>query len=128
MYCGEHNGRGTGGEREGNGRGTGGEREGDDYDMDEASSGDASGSYTMTGYVDKYPITMYLSFSGSNVTGWYYYDKYKAKMTFTGTYSGSSLDLYCEGGDAFYGTFVNGAYSGHFSGNNGNEMNFNVSQ
>lgn len=100
----------------------------DDYDIDEASSGDASGSYTMTGYVDKYPITMYLSFSGSNVTGWYYYDKYKAKMTFTGSYSGSSLDLYCEGGDAFYGTFVNGAYSGHFSGNNGNEMNFNVSQ
>ena len=27
MYFGEHNGRGTGGEREGNGRGTGGRRE-----------------------------------------------------------------------------------------------------
>ena len=99
-----------------------------DYDSDYGKSTMQSSTYNMTGYVDKYPITMYITFDGNDATGWYYYNKYKSKMTFTGTLDGSSLDLYCDGGDTFTGTFVDGAYSGHFSGGNGTEFSFNVSQ
>lgn len=107
-----------------------------DYDYapaDSAAADDSyyssSDSYTMTGTIDKYPITMYVEFDGGNASGWYYYNKYQRKITFSGTLDDdNNLDIYCEGGDHFAGTFAGGAYSGTFYGNNGNNFYFTVSQ
>lgn len=96
---------------------------------DNSLNDNSNGSYIMTGSVDKYPITMYMEFDGSSARGWYYYDKYQRKMTFSGSVNNDgTLDLYCEGGDRFNGTFTDGAYSGQFFGNNGNQFFFSVSQ
>lgn len=56
----------------------------------------------LKGYIDKYPITIYLKFNKySNnhlgvysVEGWYYYDKVKSKIPLTGIYEYSELVLY----------------------------------
>lgn len=85
-------------------------------------------SAILTGYVGNYPITMSLEISNDYASGWYYYNKYQSQIAFTGSVSGNTVELNCEGGDHFYGTLSGDYFSGNFISNTGKEYSFSVSR
>ena len=87
----------------------------------------------LTGNVDKYPVTMHLEISGTQVKGSYYYDKQgaNAKLKLMGTNEDGIIDINETDADGtptghFRGKFVNGVYSGHFVTNQGKKMPFKL--
>ena len=82
-----------------------------------------SGPYSMTGSVDKYPITMSISITDGDVYGTYYYHSQGSgkRMTLTGTISADRrmyLEEYAPDGintGYFEGSFDGSTYAGHFS-------------
>ena len=92
-----------------------------------------SQSFSFTGSVDKYPVTMYLTVRGSEVKGNYYYDKqgpYK-RLRLEGVNNNNDLyiDEYDEYGvkcGFFRGHLSDGVFQGEFTNANGKSMNFRV--
>ena len=87
----------------------------------------------LAGNVDKYPVTMHLVISGTQVKGSYYYDKQgaNAKLKLMGTNEDGIIDINETDADGtptghFRGKFVNGVYSGHFVTNQGKKMPFKL--
>lgn len=88
-----------------------------------------SQSIILGGTVGKYPITMQLDINGSNVSGWYYYNKYQNKIPFTGSvYDGGTIELDCDGGDNFIGDLTDSGFSGMFTSNTGAKYDFELTR
>ena len=82
-----------------------------------------SGPYSLTGSIDKYPITMSISIADGEVYGTYYYHSQGSnkRMTLTGTISADRrmyLEEFAPNGintGYFEGSFDGTTYAGHFS-------------
>lgn len=103
----------------------------EDSEGESTESGNDSKTLLMSGKINnKYPITMQLVIDGNNITGWYYYDKYKSKMGFSGMLDkGGAVTLNCDGGDMFEGTLYDDGLNGDFiRGTDSASMPFFVKQ
>lgn len=91
------------------------------------------GVYTLSGSIDRYPITMEIVIDGTHVSGNYYY-KSKGpnnRLLLSGTNNDGYLDINetDENGTPtghFRGTFNNGVYQGQFTTSQGNSMSFRI--
>ena len=91
---------------------------------------------SMSGSVDKYPITMQLNIEGSTVKGHYYYDKQGPDKVLTlegvkNTDNRLYLDEFDEYGEKsgfFNGSLVNGNFEGEFVTAKGKSLYFHVSE
>lgn len=93
--------------------------------------------YDMSGNVSDYPITMHLEIDGSQVKGYYYYDRQyekrgmEAKLNLSGTYTNGNLGLNETDANGvptghFQGQLQDGIYQGEFVTNKGKRMPFRV--
>lgn len=106
----------------------------DNEDINESASASTDNqSVDLKGSVDKYPVTMHLEISGTQVKGSYYYDKQgaNAKLKLVGTNEDGIIDINETDADGtptghFRGKLVNGVYSGHFVTNQGKKMPFKL--
>ena len=91
---------------------------------------------SLSGSVDKYPITMQLNIDGSTVKGHYYYDKQGPDkvLTLEGVKNNDNrlhLDEFDENGEKsgfFNGSLLNGNFEGEFVTANGKSLYFHVSE
>ena len=91
---------------------------------------------SLSGSVDKYPITMQLNIEGSTVKGHYYYDKQGPDkvLTLEGVKNNDNrlyLNEFDENGEKsgfFNGSLLNGNFEGEFVTANGKSLYFNVSE
>lgn len=102
---------------------------------DEPASDSGDQSVDLRGTVDKYPVTMHLEISGSQVKGSYYYDRKgpDAQLNLVGTNDNGLLDINETDADGtptghFKGNFSNGMYTGQFITNKGKKMPFRLSE
>ena len=96
-------------------------------------------SYYMSGHVSDYPITMYIEINGTQVKGYYYYDRQyekkgmEAKLNLSGTNDSGQLDLNETNSDGtptghFRGKLRDVIFKGQFINTKGEQMPFSVSQ
>ncbi|MBQ9231842.1 MAG: zinc ribbon domain-containing protein [Prevotella sp.] len=96
-------------------------------------------SYRLSGTVSTYPITMYIEINGTQVTGYYYYDRqYEkvgdgAKLNLSGTNNNGQLDINETDANGtptghFLGTLSNDVFRGEFINTKGNRMPFEMSR
>ena len=105
---------------------------GDDLEMEQTEIVHLS----LSGSVDKYPITMQLNIEGSTVKGHYYYDKQGPDKVLTlegvrNTDNRLYLDEFDENGEKsgfFKGALVNGNFEGEFVTAKGESLYFHVSE
>ena len=91
---------------------------------------------SMSGSVDKYPITMQLNIEGSTVKGHYYYDKQGPDkvLTLEGVKNTDNrlyldeFDEYGEKSGTFIGSLLNGIFEGEFVTAKGKSLYFHVSE
>lgn len=100
-----------------------------------ADSGSDEGEYALTGFVDKYPVTMSLNIGVTNVNGTYYYDSKgpTKKLKLVGTNDDGVLDLNETDANGtptghFKGKFKGGVFKGVFVTNQGKKMPFELSE
>lgn len=103
------------------------------WNEEESSKGNSDGTYRLQGFVDKYPVTMFLETKGTIVKGAYYYDKNgpTAKLRLSGTNENGVLELNETNSTGtptghFKGTIVNGTFKGVFSDSKGKKMPFEL--
>ena len=110
---------------------------GGDNETSNESATNSSGDQTvdLRGTVDKYPVTMHLEISGSQVKGSYYYDKKgpDAQLNLVGTSENDILDINETDADGtptghFKGKLSNGMFTGQFTTNKGKKMPFKLAE
>ena len=72
-----------------------------------------TGAFNFTGTVEKQSITMHLNVDhNGNATGWYYYNKYKKKLSLYGTYCAGYMTLEEYNPDGMWCGTWSGSYNG----------------
>jgi len=95
-------------------------------------------TYNMRGAISKYPITMQIEINGSQINGYYYYNRQydkigtKAYLNVTGTYENGYIDMNETNSEGtptghFQGWLKNNFFKGNFINTNGEQMPFVVS-
>lgn len=69
----------------------------------------------MKGYIDKYPVTMYLFCAGGEVRGQYYYDKTGKPIGLTGTLAAGKMTLSPSDSETFKGHMTDSTFYGIWS-------------
>ena len=68
----------------------------------------------MKGYIDKYPVTMYLFYKGGVLNGQYYYDRTGKPIALAGTLRGGNLNLKADK-ESFKGQMTDSAFFGSWT-------------
>ena len=95
-------------------------------------------TYNMRGAISKYPITMQIEINGSQINGYYYYNRQydkigtKAYLNVTGTYENGYIDMNETNSEGtptghFQGWLKNNFFKGNFINTNGEQMPFVLS-